>query len=175
MNDKKSKNISSEFAIGMVVIIAILVAIIFWLLSRKQIVNNERIMRNLESVQRASLREKISEKTVKADENKEAPSECKPRYFEGKSDVRAWIGNTEEDTIINIKNEDAKNLPLVMTNLGENDLEVKIVDLTDQIKAELKKATKQEPAKIAVRGYAETCEKMPLVSIGDIKVIFKKI
>lgn len=169
MNNK----IAGELAIGTILLLAIAAGGISWLQSIRQIEDLQQVS-NPEVVLKAG--DSAGKNNQDTDKKGEGSNVCSPRYYEGESEVDAWLAqeqSEDEGMIIQIKAEDAQKLPL-----GESEvlkpLTLKLVDATTAVKKDLVGATEENPVKITVRGYAEVCEQPPLVSIKEATVAFKK-
>ncbi len=148
-----NKKIASEFAIGIILLVAIIVSGIFWLQRMKPA-----------GVSQALL-------------TKQAGNACKPHYYEGEARIQGWISpedkNSGNEVIVQVREEDMKNLPITDPDSIAN-FTVKLVDPTDAVRNSLRLATKEKPASVVVRGFAEICQQPPLVSLQQAKIAFKK-
>ena len=162
-----NKKIASELAIGIILLAAIAIGGIFWMSERKQAINDSKLSQSSILLKKQPL----------SKENKQTETPCESHYYEGESEVRGWIvssdKNNGENIIVQIKDEDIKNLPVKNVDALEN-FTVRLVDPTPQIKKNLIVATEEKPTKITIKGYAEICQKPPLVSLQKATVAFKK-
>lgn len=162
-----NKKIASELAIGIILMAAIVIGGIFWMSEKKRAMDDSKL-----SQSSILLKKQPAPKGTKLTE---AP--CESHYYEGESEVRGWIVSSDkndgENIIVQIKDEDIKNLPVKNVDVLKN-FTVRLVDPTPQIKKNLIIATEEKPAKITIKGYAETCQHPPLVSLQKATVAFKK-
>lgn len=173
------KKIASEFAIGVILLVAIAIGTISWLQSAKQLDDEQNISQSLNlskvkkySITNSSQKDSADDKTVE----KQDDSACKAHYYEGETVVHAWLSSEEESdgsVIVQIKPEDAKKLPMSDVKTGEN-LTIKLIDPTDEIRKDLNSATSEKPAEITIKGYADVCQQPPLASIEQATIAFKK-
>lgn len=155
------KKIAGEFAVGVILLIAIIISGIFW----------------FQSASRSKVSQALATKQDQAAVSDQSGDSCKPHYYGGEAKLQGWIAqddkNSDSEVIVQIKDGDAKNLPVTNPETLAN-FTVKLIDPTDEVKDDLKLATKEKPATVVVRGYAEICQQPPLVSIQDAKIAFKK-
>lgn len=162
-----NKKIASELAIGVVLLVAFVIAGISWFSSMR--VGNE-VGENLSQVQQP-----IRKQTRVMQEEKKT-EECKPRYYEGNDKVNAWYISEDGDSVVMaISKESAVKLPGEMSkNIAEQEeITIKLIDATDEVKKSAKASTKKNPTEITVQGYAEVCQQPPLVSLEKATIAFK--
>lgn len=165
-----NKKIAHEFAIGIIVLLAVAVGAMALTSAKRQI-------REISSLQEADI-EKAAEsaKNIKRNQKK-IPEECQSHYYEGETEIRGWAPSDMQDgegMIVRIDARDIKNLPIKDPSVF-SDLTVRMIDPTAALEEKLTKATKEKPASFTVKGYAEICEKKPpQVSLGQASVAFKK-
>lgn len=166
------RKIASELAIGVVLLIAFIVAGISWLDSLQASKQAEDAI----SLVQAPKKEEIQNKAEKKDVESENIEECKPRYYEGKDRVSVWIISEENDVIkMAIKKDEVSKLPVnaAQSSVDKDNFIVGLVDATEETKEKLKDSSPQKPATITLQGYAEVCLEPPLVSLEKATVAFK--
>ena len=163
------KRIASEFALGVVLLLAIIVGGIFWLKSNSQIRGSQQDANQVASV----IPQKKTIQPVKTTEE----TKCSPHYYEGDEKITAWVDSSNDDSkdelVIRIKDEDIKKLPFDEKNLPKN-LSVKLIDATKSLKKEIIESTQDKPVSINIKGFADICQQPPLVSMQQATVAFKK-
>jgi hypothetical protein len=168
-----NKKITSEFAIGTIILLAIIVGS-FLLLQNYAIDNSGDVaIVQYPTTKRTQSVEKVESNIV------DQQVACSPHYYEGKKVVNAWILNKDDNdeklVEIAISKEDIPNLPIRTAQIkDENYIAVKLVDSSADIKKKLKSASQENPTEITIQGYAEVCTEPPLVSIAPATVAFKK-
>jgi hypothetical protein len=159
-----NKKIASELAIGIILLIAIVLGGIFWMHDLKQAMSNSQ----------------LAESAKKQLAAKEDGNACQSHYYEGESKIRGWVAPADKNDgkgngiIVQIKDEDVKNLPIKDTGTLAN-FTVRLIDPTVQVKNSLSQATEEKPATITIKGYAEICQQQPpQVSLEQATIAFKK-
>jgi hypothetical protein len=178
VSGSKSGNprLASEFAIGIIFFVAVIIGGIFWYIG----IGNKQAS-ELSKNQPTTINEQkeaIQAGAEKASENLAvASNECKPHYYEGEKEIEGWLVSQGDDGImLAVKKEELAKLPTENSKLmakGE-DYTFKLIDLTEEVKNKIKDSSRENPAKLTVRGYAEICQQPPLLSIQPAAVAFKK-
>jgi hypothetical protein len=173
-----NKKIGSEFAIGAILLLVIIVGGYFWLDSRNQMsrLENEDALLSANSIKPV---QKNPAPASSGDEVKQTANVCETHYYEGKEQIRGWSVSDSSDNaggiMVQISAEDIKKLP--MGNSEEfvaNGNEVKLIDPTEKVTKQLENASQENPAEIILQGFAMTCQQPPLVSIQPATTAFKK-
>ena len=170
-----NKRIASEFAIGVVLLAAIVVAGAVLVKNARDVAELEKQaqVQTIQNQKLAEIANKNSEKTSKPAEN----DACKPHYYEGNLEVQGQFVSQEADGIvIAIRKTDASELPVSNYQPSEEEqtFKVKLVDPTDKVSVSLKTSSAKKPATLTVQGYAEVCQPLPLISLQPATVAFKK-
>lgn len=171
-NKKVNKKIESEFAIGIILLVAIMVGGTFWIYESRQLVENQKISQTVMPLSKQKSQIKKADSVIQEDADL-----CTPHYYEGESRVQVWlISNDQNDKnsiTVQLKNGEDKKLPgnNVVKNANST---VRLVDPTAGVRKGLLTSSKEKPVSITIRGYAEICEQPPLVSLREATVAFKK-
>ncbi|MEI7621838.1 MAG: hypothetical protein WCJ51_04885 [Candidatus Moraniibacteriota bacterium] len=170
LGKKINTKVSSEFAIVVVFLLAVVVGFIFW---QK---NNEEIQAaTLSTSEKPSVERKI--KTLK-DKNEDVSKTCKSRYYEGLIEIAGWfVSQDEGGIVIAVKKDEISKLPNTDSSqyiAEDGGFKLKLVDPTEEIASKIKASSKEKPATFTVKGYAEICQQPPLLSIQKATVAFKK-
>jgi len=174
VSGSKSGNprLASEFAIGVIFFVAVIIGGIFWYyngIGKKQV--DQLSQNQTTTISKQSAIEKVSENSGATKEN------CQSHYYDGEQQLESWLVSQDEDgIIIAIKKEDVAKLPTEnssLTSQGE-DYTFKLVDPTEEVKAEIRDSSKEKPVNLTVRGYAEVCQQPPLLSLQPATTAFKK-
>jgi hypothetical protein len=170
-----NKKIESQFAIGIILFVAIIAGGTVWISSMQYNQANEYL-----SVQTDLLNKQVEFKKTEVKETAEqslTENNCTPHYYEGEVALQGWLAvNNQSDSdgvIVQLKKGEAEKLPLNDSQPAD-DFTVRLIDPTDEIKKELSDSTLEKPATITIRGYAEVCSQQPLVSVLKATVAFKK-
>lgn len=152
-----NRKISSQLAIGVILVIAIIVGGIFYFHNGK-------------------LAKKDIELTTRAEKKNELKNSCQSHYYSGESLVRGWIVPDKQGgkgIVVQIASEDVQNLP-VKKQADHNNFTVRLIDPTDSVKKDLLKASSQNPVSLTIKGYAEICDVVPpQISLDDAMIAFK--
>jgi hypothetical protein len=169
VNKKMQGKIESQFAIGVILLVAIISGGIIWLNSARLDLENPQSLILTDSFKNQSKLQK-TEETSPTEEN------CKPHYYEGEAQLKGWLVSSDQSgsaVVIRLKDGEAKKLPAKDTQSADN-FTVKLIDPTDRIKKELQNSTQENPVVISIRGYAEVCQQPPLISLEQATTAFKK-
>ncbi len=174
-----NKKIASEFAIGLILLLAIVIGGIFWLRNVKEMAALDNELRQAQVSQKdEALVQALKDSRQKAGvENTGNSNSCDAHYFEGVDQFSAWLVSAENDGIvIAIKKSDASKFPTINYQIDEktNSFNVKLIDPTDKVTAAVKAASAKKPATITLQGYGEVCGQLPLVSLEPATIAFKK-
>lgn len=177
INKKKSKRInkkiSSEFAIGIILLLAIIVGGIVWMFENKQ--SDE--IQQISQVAPITSKQKIPIKKTDL-VSQSAISSCTPHYYAGESKVQVWLvsdGQKDKDSmVIQLKNGEEKKLPSEDGTVNNANFIVKLIDPTAGVRKGLLASSKEKPVSITIHGYAEVCQQPPLVSLQEATIAFKK-
>jgi hypothetical protein len=160
-----NKKIASEFAIGIIVLLTIIIGGIFWLSKENQSGENQWLPQPATSVKQKPISKESQEST------------CIPHYYEGKTVISGWISSSDQNDgknlIVELKSGEEKKLPAKISENAAN-FTVKLIDPTAAVKNKLKLATKEKPATFTIQGYAEVCSQPPLISLQEASIAFKK-
>lgn len=164
--------ISTQFAFGIILLLAILVGGIF-------VIQDKRISLEEQYYQQSRKKEvQIKVSTVNSEKkNESAKISCKERYYEGEADVRVWLISSDNDgqkLKVRIKNEDIEKLPTTKADSQSANFVATLIDPTSEIKENLENSSQENPVSLTVHGYAQVCQDSPLVSIEQATVAFKK-
>lgn len=158
-----NKKISTEFAIAMIVIVAVFFASMFYIGSNW----------NADDVAQA-----VAINNIKKQKN---VAECKSHYYDAQGNVQilGWkIGDDSQGGIIvQISKEDIRNLPNNEDSsmIVENNPKVDLMDPSDEIRNSLNNSNPDKPVVITVKGYADTCDSIiPNISLGLGSIVLKK-
>ena len=180
MSKKKvNKKVASEFAIGVVVLVAVAVGGFIWLKNSRDIALVNSVENQQAQISKNNnMRLLVAGKADKSGDATKADSvTCTPHYYEGDVKVEAQFVSQEADGIvIAIKKTYAADLPVTNYKPSESDqnFKVKLVDATDKVSTSLKASSENKLATLDVQGYAEVCQSLPLVSLQPATVAFKK-
>lgn len=167
------KKIPSQFAIGFIVIISILIGGIFVALEQRQQVQSEYFQKN--SKNKSIVRNiEISKVNNKIDLNKQ--QKCAHKYFEGEARIMVWIVDKPEEGKIkvHVKRDDIELLPTTKIDSQNENFIATLVDSTPELIKELEISSEKNPVTLDVRGYALACENYPQISIQQASKVFKK-
>lgn len=167
-----STKIASEFAIGVIVFVAVIMGGIFWL-------NNVREKSVADTPKNESAKkEEVAVKTEEKKQETGTSQACKPRYFEGEQQVEGWLVSTEKDgVVIALKIADILKFPTEIRLADDKkatSFNVKLIDPTEEFLSKMKTSSEKKQTQFSIRGYAEACQQMPLVSIKPAGSAFKK-
>lgn len=167
-----NKKITSELAIGIILLTAIIVGSIFWTYKSKQLFENQKTSQvvPIMSKQKNQIKKEVPV-------NQPETNLCVPHYYEGESKVQVWLVSTDQEDknnlIIQLKNGEEKKLP--SGDIVKNgNFTVKLIDPTAGVRKGLLASSKEKPVSIIIRGYAEICQQLPLASLQEAAVAFKK-
>ena len=189
---KLQKEVLSEVAVGIILLLAIAVGIIFWIQDRK-----------IESSFKANgVETKIPAKkpieksnsandvipTVNADNQLDALNQqstsvvigdnnesCVPRLYAGDATLHGTYamttipGSTKKEWLFKVAVDDVNKLPRVDSEL------LFIDDATPELLAKLKKTTENKPETINIKGFYYDCTGVPVVSIGEARIVLAKL
>lgn len=168
------KNLPSQLAIGIIILITILIGGIFMMLGEKK--NIEEIYNVENGHKKGYVTKQIK---VSRDENRKGneAENCKKRFFDGEAKIRVWIVNEEADGDLKIKvqSQDIELLPSTRIDVESADFVAMLVDPSPELKDKLKEASEENPMPLDVRGYAVTCDNLPLLSTEQASKSFKQI
>jgi len=173
INKKINNKIASEFAIGIILLLAIIVGGIFWMNENKQLAEIQPIA----SIVPIMSKQK-SQVAQTAPVSQPTADVCTPHYYDGESRVQTWIVSdsqeNEKGLIIQLKSGEEKKLPGGGEAVKNANFTVKLIDPTAGVRKGLLTSSKENPVSITIRGYAEVCQQLPLVSLQDATIAFKK-
>ena len=172
-----SKKLASEFAIGIISLVAFIIGGIFWLDSIKENNRNYVSQQQAQAPQkRQAADESVKVKTAVSAENPTSEDSCKPHYYEGKEEVSGWfVSENGDGMVVAIKKGETSKLPIADASMvdTQRNFTVKLIDPTEEIKAKIQASTEKKPTTITIQGYAEICQQPPLVSIQPATIAFK--
>jgi len=168
-----NKKIASEFAVGIIVVLAVIIGSIFVFQNEKRSsMERQENYRNIKN-------KKQSMKTSAAPESSEGKTEtaknannnaCAPRLFEGDVEIRGSYvlgvipGSTKKEWLFKIVAGDMSKLPPQTLEKGTFDGLLFITDATPEIVEKLKKATEAKPFAITIKRFYLDCGGVPVVS-----------
>ena len=167
-----NKKIANEFAIGIILLAAIIAGSIIWMFENKQLAENQQVPQVVPiiSKQKSPIKKEVPISQPVADV-------CTPHYYAGESKVQVWLVSAgqenENSMIIQLKSGEEKKLPSGSVIKNTN-FTVKLIDPTAGVRKGLLASSKENPVSITVHGYAEICQQPPLVSLQEATVAFKK-
>ena len=169
-----NKNISSEFAFGLILLIAIIIGGIFLMTDRLGSREYQYVSETNITEKPTSFNKQINVSFTKKEIGKPVV-ECKPRYFEGEAEVRAWlISENDKNLNVKIKNEDIEKLPTTKTDSLNANFIATLIDPTDEVRRDLQDSSEDRPVNLIIHGYAQICQDVPAVSIKQATIAFKK-
>ncbi len=174
-----NKKIASEFAIGVILLLAIIVGGIFWIKNVREMAALDHELNQIKLSQKNDILAKALKQPEQKAEVKDAVEDgsCKNHYFEGSDKFSGWFVSQESDGIIvAIKKSDVSKFPTTNYRVNEKEIafNVKLIDPTDKVTEKLKAASAKKPATITLQGYAEACQDLPLISLQPATIAFKK-
>lgn len=192
MNNKK---LASEFAIGIILLIVIIIGGIFWVQNKKQEMFDDAEKGIFEQSIKAVEKEESAVQPiedVKVDDSQVENSQqdltavfekspCAGHLYEGETILRGryvldTTYNNEKEWLFRVAKEDMNKLP-IQIKFGDgrdvNEL-LKIADATPEIVLKLKEATDENPETITIKGYYLYCEGSPIVSIEPARLALAK-
>lgn len=144
-----NKKISSTFAIIVIIIIAGFLTWIFCLGMKNQEKNDYSLVK----------------KQTKTESQK-----CLKRVYDGEVDIKVWSSEIENgEIVVGVSKEDTEKFPE-----SYRVEKAKLVDPSQSIAGKIKKATKEKPTEITIKGFYYSCEEYPLISIESGEKTFKK-
>lgn len=164
------KKIPSELAVGIVLLIALAVGVVFWFDSREIFPSSYVYQQN------TGIQDKIETRDIATTEAS-ADTKCSPRYFEGEATIGAWLaeeGDSDGDLKIEIKKEDIQKIPNRKSDAARSHFTLTLIDPTDEVREKIEEASEEKPAPITVRGYADVCSDNPQLSLELAGIAFKK-
>ncbi|MEI8343530.1 MAG: hypothetical protein WCF93_01105 [Candidatus Moraniibacteriota bacterium] len=167
-----NKKVASEFAIGVVLLVAIVVGGSVWLKNSREVAILDQQERQVQSqvVLNKDIPNQIAEKVVGNDS-------CQAHYYEGSSQVQCrFVSEDKDGIVVAISKNDASKLPVknYQEDNTQQSFNVKLVDPTKKISASIKASSAKKPVTLTVQGYAEVCQPLPLISLKPATVAFKK-
>jgi len=150
-----NKKISTEFALTVILILAIFFGITFWVIGKK-----------------IDIQESYPFLTISEKKTVSQPEKCQIKAYASKGKkIKLWM---DENKDINIANEYLKVLPNYSDTeefKNENTI-VKIVDTSSQLEKNLVASSLTKPIEVSISGYAKTCKGFALASINYKDGIF---
>lgn len=187
----KNKKLAGEFAIGVILLVAIIVGGIFWVQGKRQeAVENAEKQQVIVPVEQKSPTKPVENLDnaiqIKDDQQpslteKFEKDPCAGHLYAGEATLRGTYVldssyGDQKEWLFKVVKEDIAKLP-IQTKFGDgrdvNEL-IKIADATPSLEAKLKKATEENPETITIKGYYLHCEGGPLVSIAPAKLALAK-
>lgn len=175
MNNKK---IASEFAVGIILLVAIVISGSFWVQNRKQ-----EELNKIENSAPLQASKSIAQNQVRDDSKQPVKSEtCTGHLFEGEAQLRGSYvletipGSEKKEWMFKIIAEDVANLPThadIQSSVATGNL-LYITDATPEMTAKLKKATQEKPEMITIKGVYLDCEGISTVSIAPARIALAK-
>ena len=173
------KNIASELAVGIVLLVAILVGGIFLMQQKKWELEDQYSLQTIQMANKDITSTKIGSYLAdrKNQQQGEISMSCKPHYYEGEAQVHGWLASgsyLDSQLNVQIKNEDIEKLPTTRADSLNAHFAAILIDPTDQVRNDLKNASQGNPAMITVHGFARICQDSPEVSLSQASIAFKK-
>lgn len=183
MNNKK---IASEFAIGIILLIAVVIGGIFWIQNKNtQVLDDAGMMVTQQPIKKIQDLKKNNNQ-VEGEQSslteEEVKASCRGRLFEGEAELRGSYvletipGTTKREWLLKIAEEDIDKLP-VQAKTESNEVVRNLLflsDATPEMIAKLKKATEDKPETVTIKGFYLDCEGVPVVSIEPAKLALAK-
>lgn len=176
MNNKK---IASEFAVGIILLVAIVVSGSFWVQNKKQLESNK-----IENSAPPQASKSIAQNQVKDDGKQPVKSDiCTGHLFEGEAQLRGSYvletipGSEKKEWMFKVIAEDVANLPThadIESGVVSSDNLLYISDATPEMTAKLKKATQEKPEMITIKGVYLDCAGISTVSIAPARIALTK-
>jgi len=170
-----NKKIASEFAIGIIIFVAVLVGGVIFLQSRQ---NDSFGVSRIPMPETSGNPSAVASAQSSGTQNTDV---CKAHYYEGSQQVHVWpvaqaASAGDSSVVLNIQANDAKTLPIKDESAPTDgsSFTVKLVDASSAVKNKIVGATQEKPAVITIQGYAEVCTQPPLISLQPATVAFKK-
>ncbi len=176
-----NRRIASEFAIGITLILAVTIGVIFWIQDRiveEQYMNSS--INALKKVNKIVKETPVKKPAATVVDNKNNVSVensgdvCKARLYVGESMLNGNYvlstipGTAKKDWLFKVSKEDIGKLPQAVSEL------LFIADATPEMIEKLKKATEKKTEAITVKGFYYDCQGVPVVSIGDARIAMAK-
>ncbi|MEI7890756.1 MAG: hypothetical protein WCI36_02195 [bacterium] len=176
-----NKKIASEFAIGIIVLLAIVIGGIFLVENRKQMA----ITNNTPSVEDSKNQDvangSVDQGNVDELTQNFQKDPCKGHMYDGEVALRGRyvldsVVGEKKEWLFKVAKDDLIGLPVQITDdKGKNVNELlKIADADPALIAKLKKATDEKPETLIIKGYYLHCEGGPVVSIAPAKLALAK-
>ncbi len=169
----KDNGIASEFAIMIILLVAIIIGGIIWIRNARKIaeltIEEQKNDTVVIPVKRAPAQ-------VVDTENVAADNSCQPHYYDGDVQIEGqFVSQDKDGIVIAIKKSDVSKLPVVnyQPNEAETSFNVKLIDPTDKVNENIKASSAKKPITITVHGYAEICQPLPVISLQPATVAFK--
>ena len=172
ISKKMNKKIANEFAIGIILLAAIIAGSIIWMFENKQLAEIQQIAPIVPIMSKQK-----SQVVQTAPASQPTADVCTPHYYDGESKVQVWLVSADQEDknsmIIQLKSGEERKLPGgdVIKN---NNFTVKLIDPTAGVRKGLLTSSKENPVSITIHGYAEICQQPPLVSLQEATIAFKK-
>jgi hypothetical protein len=103
-------------------------------------------------------------------------SSCKTHAYKGEAKVHGWYVSSGNEWLLNVSDEDIKNLPNYdgTDEFKTKNKQIKLVDVTPAVEKKLKSTSEKNPQVFTITGYVSRCESVPLASLDYKDGIFKK-
>lgn len=171
------QKILSQFAIGLILMLAILIGGIFLMMEKREEMIGRRAVAVKDyagtNVQINVVSSKnLEELPLQGAENSDA---CQARYYEGESRIKAWMVERDEESRVKVRvsNQDLAKLPTNKADLNA-DFVATLIDPTEEVLQKLENSSEENPTEITVRGFSYGCGNMHELSIKQATVAFKK-
>lgn len=99
---------------------------------------------------------------------------CSGPQYEGSATIRGWYSYeenyVEKEWLFRVVDEDVKKLPLqnITAKYSWFNTKLSVVDASSELEDKLKRATKENPVSITIKGYSAYCEGNPSVSLKGV-------
>jgi hypothetical protein len=147
-----NRKLSSDFAILVVVAIALFSGIMFW-------VWNKRLTTEVSYSQ-----------NITSQKNEKNKSEnCSKHAYEGEVAIHGWYVFENNEWLLQIADGDLGKLPA-----GYNKSKVELADGPADLIKKLKSASQENSVEVTIKGFYTHCEGFPMVSVSPGGDVFKK-
>lgn len=172
-----NKKIASEFAIGVLLLVAIVLGGSFWIQEKKQqSLDNTNNVNIQNPVEKLALQPKRDGQALNDSENKTA---CVGHLYEGEALLNGSYtldtipGTTKKDWMFKVAKEDLSKLPAKDGNKNVENVDglIYIADATPEMITKLKKTPNTN---ITIKGIYLDCEGVPVVSIEPARIALAK-
>lgn len=104
-----------------------------------------------------------------------ATKNCAVHAYKGNVEIKGWLVEENQEKFIRVAEKDLINLPMYngTAEFKNNNLKIKVIDITPQLESKLKKSSKENAVTVPLKGYLTRCQDVPLASINYREGIFR--